>query len=89
VHAQAALFSFCETWGISHARRGENDYFSELLIDVNLSLSVPPKVFTIAIIASEIPAAIKPYSMAVAPDSSDKNFKILHFKLASWLCDAV
>jgi hypothetical protein len=30
---------------------------------------------TTAMIASEIPAAIKPYSMAVAPDSSDKNFK--------------
>jgi hypothetical protein len=34
-------------------------------------------------IASEIPAAIKPYSIAVAPDSSDKNLKKLLRKSAS------
>ena len=33
------------------------------------------KPFTAAIIASAIPAAIRPYSIAVAPDSSDRNFK--------------
>src|SRR3954464_14425885 len=45
-------------------------YFSELLIAVNLVLSVPPRVLTIVMMASEMPAAISPYSMAVAPDSS-------------------
>lgn len=30
--------------------------------------------FTTVMMASEIPAAIKPYSMAVAPDSSEMNF---------------
>jgi hypothetical protein len=40
------------------------------LIDVNLVLSLPPSPFTIAMIASEMPAAIKPYSIAVAPDQS-------------------
>jgi hypothetical protein len=35
-------------------------YFSEVLIEVNLVLSLPPKPFTTAIIASAIPAAIRP-----------------------------
>ena len=48
-------------------------YFSELLIEVNLLLSLEPMPFTTLMIASEIPAAIKPYSMAVAPLSSRKN----------------
>jgi hypothetical protein len=48
-------------------------YFSELLMEVNLLLSLEPMPFTTLMIASEIPAAIKPYSMAVAPVSSRKN----------------
>jgi hypothetical protein len=48
-------------------------YFSELLMEVNLLLSLEPMPFTTLMIASEIPAAIKPYSMAVAPLSSRKN----------------
>ena len=43
-------------------------YFSEELIDVNLSLRLVPRPFTTAIIASAMPAAISPYSIAVAPD---------------------
>ena len=43
-------------------------YFSELLIDENLSLSEVPRPFTTAIIARAMPAAISPYSIAVAPD---------------------
>jgi hypothetical protein len=31
-------------------------------------------------IANAIPAAIRPYSIAVAPDSSDQNFKTMRFK---------
>ena len=45
-------------------------YFRELLIVVNLSLRFEPRPFTTATIAIEIPAAISPYSMAVAPESS-------------------
>src|SRR3569833_3217153 len=45
-------------------------YFSELLIEVNLLLRVVPRPITAAMIASEMPAAIRPYSIAVAPDSS-------------------
>ena len=47
---------------------------------VNFVESVPPSVLTIVMIASEMPAAIRPYSMAVAPDSSlhETCNKILH-----------
>jgi hypothetical protein len=48
-------------------------YFNELLIEVNLVLSLVPSPFTTAIIASAMPAAISPYSMAVAPVSSARN----------------
>jgi hypothetical protein len=48
-------------------------YFSEVLIELNLVLSLVPRPFTDAMIAMEMPAAISPYSMAVAPVSSRKN----------------
>ena len=48
-------------------------YFNELLIDVNMLLRLVPNPFTVAMIAIEIPAAIRPYSIAVAPASSDRN----------------
>jgi hypothetical protein len=54
---------------------GRKGYFSEVLIDVNWVLRFEPRPFTTAIIASAMPAAIRPYSIAVAPDSSDRNFK--------------
>ena len=43
-------------------------YFSEVLMLLKVVLSVEPRPFTAAMIASAIPAAIKPYSIAVAPD---------------------
>jgi hypothetical protein len=54
-------------------------YFNELLIDVNLVLSSVPSPFTAAMMASEMPAAINPYSIAVAPDSSAMNFRKISF----------
>jgi hypothetical protein len=42
-----------------------------------------PSPFTTAMIASEMPAAIRPYSIAVAPLSSDMNFLIRPFNFAS------
>ena len=45
-------------------------YLSELLIEVNFVFRLVPRPLTTAMIASEMPAAIRPYSMAVAPDSS-------------------
>jgi len=50
---------------------------SAVLILVNIPLTVPPKVFTIVMIAIEMPAAIRAYSMAVAPASSAKNFVMM------------
>src|SRR6266404_3450855 len=52
------------------ARETRSGYFREVLISPNLVLRLPPIPLTAAMIASEIPAAIRPYSMAVAPDSS-------------------
>jgi hypothetical protein len=50
-------------------------YFNDVLIDVNLVLSFAPSPFTTAMMASAMPAAIKPYSIAVAPDSSARNLR--------------
>ncbi len=58
-------------------------YLSELLIDMKLALRVPPSKLTTAIIASEMPAAIRPYSIAVAPDSSDQNLEKRRFNWTS------
>jgi hypothetical protein len=52
-------------------------YLRELFIEVNLVLSLAPSPFTTEIIASEMPAAIRPYSIAVAPVSSRKNLEII------------
>jgi hypothetical protein len=49
------------------------DYFSELLMVLKFVDSWPPRPFTAVMIAIAMPAAIRPYSMAVAPDSSLKN----------------
>jgi hypothetical protein len=59
---------------------GGGNYFKEVLIEVNFSFIVVPRLFTTVMIASAIPAAIRPYSIAVAPESSDQNFKIMRFK---------
>lgn len=45
----------------------EGAYFNEVLIVVKVLLRVVPKPFTAAMIASAMPAAIRPYSIAVAP----------------------
>src|SRR5271167_4774253 len=45
---------------------------------VKVALSCVPSVLTTVMMATEMPAAIRPYSIAVAPDSSfAKRFKIL------------
>ena len=59
------------------SRRAQADrYFSEVLIEVNWVFKVVPSPLTAAMIASAMPAAIRPYSIAVAPASSDKNLLI-------------
>ena len=51
----------------------KGNYFSEVLMASKFELSLLPRPFTAVMIAIAIPAAIRPYSMAVAPDSSLKN----------------
>jgi len=52
-------------------------------MDVKTPLRLLPSPFTAAMIASEMPAAIRPYSIAVAPDSSDRKRNNLFFNLTS------
>lgn len=44
--------------------------YSAFVTEVKVVVSLVPVVLTAAMIATEIPAAMRPYSMAVAPDSS-------------------
>src|SRR5580693_8352106 len=67
--------------GLYSAQAAENGapetYFNEVLIAVNLVLSLEPSPFTAVRIAREMPAAIRPYSMTVAAVSSFKNLEII------------
>ena len=56
-------------------------YFSEVLIELKLVLSLVPTPCTAVMIAIAIPAAIRPYSIAVAPDSSLKNLETKVFMM--------
>jgi len=56
--------------GCTKLLRQERDYFSWLEMLVNVALRLVPRVLTATMIATEMPAAIRPYSMAVAPLSS-------------------
>src|ERR1700730_4231380 len=58
-------------------------YFSEVEIPSKFVFRVEPIPFTAVMITIEIPAAIRPYSIAVAPDSSDKNLRKARFNSAS------
>jgi hypothetical protein len=53
--------------------RMEAAYFNCVEIEENVELSFVPSPFTTLMMAMEMPAAIKPYSMAVAAFSSFKN----------------
>jgi hypothetical protein len=50
-------------------------YFSDEFTDVNAVLRLLPMPLTAVIITMLMPTAIRQYSMAVAPDSSLKNFE--------------
>ena len=47
-------------------------YFRALETDANVPLRLLPVPFTAAMMATAIPDAMRPYSMAVAPDSSSR-----------------
>ena len=55
------------------------NYFSEVLRVPKVVLSLLPTPFTAVMIAIAIPAAIRPYSIAVAPESFLMNFKMRDF----------
>src|SRR5476651_2555796 len=59
----------------------------------NLAFSVVPRPFTTAMIATEIPAAIRPYSIAVAPELSftkrTKRFFIGSSMIHTWLSELI
>ena len=52
-------------------------YFSCVEIEENVVLSLVPMPFTAVMIAIEMPAEIRPYSIAVAADSSRRKALIL------------
>ena len=60
---------------------------------VNLVFSVLPRPFTTAMIATEMPAAIRPYSMAVAPETPftkrTKRFFIGSSLIHTWLSELI
>jgi hypothetical protein len=60
----------------THTANRTAAYFSAVETDVNVVLRPEPGVPTTVMMATEIPAAIKPYSMAVAPSSLRKNCMI-------------
>ena len=64
-------------------------YFSEEFTELNTPLRLVPRPFTAAMIASEMPAAIRPYSIAVAPFSSCRNPRKTRFKGLLPLSDVV
>src|ERR1700733_12054459 len=57
-------------------------YFSAVLTDVKEVLRVEPSPLTVAMMARLMPAAISPYSIAVAPDSSARTLRNILFKPA-------
>ena len=58
-------------------------YLIEVEIDENWVFRLVPNPLTTAMMASAMPAAIRPYSIAVAPDSSEKNFQMCCFNFVS------
>jgi hypothetical protein len=60
-------------WRLSVASAGGERYLSCVEMESNLVFNVLPRVLTTAMIAIEMPAAMSPYSIAVAADSSLRN----------------
>ena len=81
------------SWGDLNRRRSEQKdraerpgvfYLNELLIWASSPARLIPRALTIAIMASAMNAAIRQYSMAVAPDSSASNLRKIRFNFASF-----
>jgi hypothetical protein len=66
--------------GFSYSKRVDRAYFSWVEMLLKLVLSLVPIVLTTAMMATEMPAAIRPYSIAVAPDSFLRNATIFDIR---------
>jgi hypothetical protein len=64
-----------EVFVASAAAPGARHQFIALLTDVKVEFNLVPRPVTVAMIATEMPAAIKPYSIAVAPSSLRRKLK--------------
>ena len=53
-------------------RNGNGIYFIAVETDEKVVFKLVPRAWTVAMIATAMPAAMRPYSMAVAPVSSAK-----------------
>ena len=73
---EAACFNFVE---IDVGAASTYCAISAVLTLVKVTFSCVPRPLTTAMMATEIPAAIRPYSIAVAPDSSLRNALNLSF----------
>jgi len=63
--------------------KADRIYLSEVLIEVNCVFRFVPRPLTTAMMASAIPAAIRPYSIAVAPRSSPRKLCKVRFNTVS------
>jgi len=84
----AAAWQGDQTVGVAPRRRARKPHcryqrLQRIIERRELELSLPPIPFTLEMITSEIPAAISPYSIAVAPDSSARNFFSIFIAVAS------
>ena len=53
-------------------RNGNGNYFIAVETDEKVVFKLVPRAWTVAMIATAMPAAMRPYSIAVAPASSAK-----------------
>jgi hypothetical protein len=56
-------------------RNGNKNYFIAVETDEKVVFKLVPRAWTVAMIATAMPAAMRPYSIAVAPVSSAKKRK--------------
>ena len=64
----------------------DRTYFNCDETDEKVVLSFGPMLYTLAIIATEMPPAIMAYSMAVAPESSAKKLRNFANMGPLWIC---
>jgi hypothetical protein len=65
------------------SEKADRTYFRELLMEVKFVFRFTPRPLTTAMMASAMPAAIRPYSIAVAPPSSRRKLNKVRFNTAS------